>query len=290
MPSKEKPFLNKVIWITGASSGIGEQLSYKLADLGATLILSARNTNHLKKVKDKLPENTSGHVILPLDLEQLERLAGSVKTALSFYGTIDYFISNAGVAIRDYALSTDIHIDQKLMNINYFGPIVISKKLLPHFLNRNSGHIIVISSLSGKYGVPRVAAYAASKHALHGFFETLRSETYDKGIFITMMIPGIIKTEITAHALKGNGERFGIVEKTFLTGYPVEKAADKIIKAIINKKEEAFVGGSERITLWLNRVSPWLLRRLIRNHPIKKVRKLKEYFRFRKNDKNSMHQ
>jgi short-subunit dehydrogenase len=284
MPSKEKPFLNKVIWITGASSGIGEQLSYRLADLGATLILSARNTHQLKKVKDKLPENTSAHEILPLDLEQIERLPGSVKTALSFYGTVDYFISNAGVAIRDYALSTDIHIDQKLMNINYFGPIVITKKLLPHFLKRNSGHIIVISSLSGKYGVPRIAAYAASKHALHGFFETLRSETYDKGIFITMIIPGIIKTEITAHALKGNGERFGIVEKTFLTGYPVEKAADKIIKAIINKKEEAFVGGSERITLWLNRVSPYLLRRLIRNHPIKKVRKMKQYFRFKKNE------
>jgi short-subunit dehydrogenase len=285
MPPKDKPFLNKVIWITGASSGIGEQLSYTLADLGATLILSARNTHHLKRVKDKLPENTSAHEILPLDLEQIETLPGSVKTALSYYGTIDYFISNAGVAIRDYAIATELHIDQKLMNINYFGPMVITKKLLPHFINKNNGHIVVISSLSGKYGIPRVAAYAASKHALHGFFETLRSETHEKGIFITMIIPGIIKTNITAHALKGNGEPFGIVEKTFLTGYPVEKAADKIIKAIINKKEELFVGGSERITLWLNKVSPWLLRRFIRNHPIKKMRKFKRYFRFSKNEK-----
>ncbi len=162
------------------------------------------------------------------------------------------------------------------MNINYFAPTVLTKHLLPHFLERGAGHIVVTSSLSGKYGVPRIAAYAASKHALHGFFETLRSEVYDKGIDITIIIPGIIRTEITAHAVTGTGERFGRVEKTFRTAYPVDKAARDIVRAILARKEEAFVGGTERITLWLQRLSPWLLRRFIRNHPIKRLRRLKE--------------
>ena len=196
--------------------------------------------------------------------------------ALACFGRIDIFISNAGLAVKDYALDTELAIDQKLMNINYFAPTVLTKHLLPHFLERGAGHIVVTSSLSGKYGVPRIAAYAASKHALHGFFETLRSEVYDKGIDITIIIPGIIRTEITAHAVTGTGERFGRVEKTFRTAYPVDKAARDIVRAILARKEEAFVGGTERITLWLQRLSPWLLRRFIRNHPIKRLRRLKE--------------
>jgi len=166
----------------------------------------------------------------------------------------------------------------KIMKINYFGPIVITKALLPHFKERDQGHIVVTSSLSGKYGVPKIAAYAASKHALHGFFESLRSEIAHSNIHINIIIPGIIKTEITAHALIGSGKYFGKVEKTFQTAYPVDRAAQKIIKAIRNNKEECFVGGTEGFTLYLNRLSPWLLRRFIRNHPIKKMRHLKKWF------------
>lgn len=129
----------------------------------------------------------------------------------------------------------------------------------------------------------RLAAYAASKHALHGFFESLRSETVEQGILITMIISGMIKTAITAHAVTGTGGIVGRIDKTFETAYPVEKAAQKIIRGILKEKEEeAIVGGMEVITLWLNRVSPWLLRRVIRNHPIKWMRQLKERFLFGK--------
>ena len=274
---KNIAFLNKVVWITGASSGIGEALSYRFAALGASLILSSRREEVLNKVNDQLPKNPGSAKILPLDLEDLDQLPQKTEEALSFFSHIDYFISNAGLAVKDYALNTDISIDKKLMLINYFGPVVITKKLLPSFMANKRGHIVVVSSLSGKYGVPRIAAYAASKHALIGFFETLRSEIYNTEIKITIVIPGIINTEITAHAVTGSGEIFNKVETTFKTAYPVDKAARKIVEAILKEKEEAFIGGMEGFTLWLNRFSPWLLRRFIRNHPIKRLRSLKKF-------------
>jgi dehydrogenase/reductase SDR family member 7B len=280
MKKSHRPFLNKVVWITGASSGIGEALAYRFSDLGAFLILSARNEDNLKMVNDNLSMNPGAAKILPMDLEDLMHLPIKVQQALSMYGRIDYLINNAGLAVRDYALATDIKIDQKLMNVNYFGPVMLTKCLLPYLVDQGSGHIVVMSSLSGKYGVPKTAAYAAPKHALHGFFETLRSEIAHTGVYITIIVPGIIETAITTHAVTGEGNLFGKLEKTFQSAYPVDKAAGKIIKAILKKKEEVFVGGSEGITLFINRFSPWLLRRIIRNHPLKWLRKLKRKFHF----------
>lgn len=279
--NKEKIFKNKVIWLTGASSGIGEALAYELSRFGALLILSSRNKSNLMKVKAQLPLNADKAKVLVLDLEKLDELKAKTLEAMSLFGTIDYFISNAGLAIRDYAINTTLEIDQKIMNINYFGPIVITKSLLPHFIEKNKGHIVVTSSLSGKYGVPKIASYAASKHALHGFYETLRSEIIDHSIQLTIIIPGIIKTSITKHALTGSGKSFGKMEKTFQTAYPVKKAAERIVVAIAKNKEECFIGGSEGITLYLNRLSPWFLRRFIRNHPIKKLRKVKNKLGFK---------
>lgn len=269
------PFKNKVIWITGASSGIGEALSYEFSRKGGLLILSSRNESKLNEVKDKLPHGRDEARVLALDLEKLDELKVKVEIALSYFGRIDYFVSNAGLAIKDFSLNTPLEIDQKLMNINYFSSISITKSLLPGFIDRNRGHIVVTSSLSGKYGVPKIAAYAASKHALHGFYETLRSEITEYNIDLTFVIPGIIKTEITAHAITGTGDKFGKIDKTFQNAYPADRAAKKIVSAVLGKKESVFVGGAEGITLLLNRLSPWLLRRFIRNHPIKKMRKLK---------------
>ena len=273
-------FYKKIIWVTGASSGIGEQLCHQLAAQGADLILSARNEVRLEKVKEELEPYGVGVRVLPLDLEELHLLPGIANRALSFFGHIDILINNAGVGLRDFALATHLDTDQKIMTTNYFGPMVLTKQVLPHMLERGSGQIVVMGSLSGKFGVPRTSSYAASKHALQGFFETLRSEIAGSGVDITIIIPGIIQTQITAHALKGDGDVFGRVEKTFQRAYPVDKAAQKIIRATERRREEVFVGGMEGITLWLNRLSPWLLRRFIRNHPIKRWRNLKKKLMF----------
>lgn len=269
------PFAGKVIWITGASSGIGEALSYRLSALGANLILSARRKDRLDEVNNQLPRNPGSAKVLPFDLEKLDELPERVNDALSYHHRIDCLVNNAGLAVKDFALNTELSIDRKIMDVNYFAPIVLSKCLLPHFLERKEGQIVVTSSLSGKFGVPRISSYTASKHALHGFFETLRSEIAGNNIYITMIVLGIIRTEITAHALTGNGTSYGKIESSFKTGYPVEKTAIKMAHAILKKKEEDYIGGAEGITLLLNKFSPWLLRRVVRNHPLKRVRQLK---------------
>lgn len=274
--------IGKVVWVTGASSGIGEQLCYQFAQQGASLIISSRNVTKLELVKSNLEHYQVPVEVLPLDLEQLADLPGKGNEALGYFGKVDYLVNNAGIALKDWALSTSLETDQKVMNINYFGPILLTKLILPQMLARGDGQIAVTSSLSGKYGVPKISSYAASKHALQGFFETLRSEIADTGVGITIIIPGIIQTEITAHALKGDGSLFGKVDKTFQKAYPADKAAKEMLRAILKRKEEVFVGGTEGVTLILNRISPWLLRRFIRNHPIKKMRKLKRFFSFKK--------
>lgn len=273
---------DKVVWITGASSGIGEQLCYQFARHGASLIISAPTLPLLEQVKANLTAYQVVVHTLSFDLEQLEVIPKIVTEALGYFGRVDILVNNAGIALKDWVLSTKLAVDQKVMNVNYFGPIILTKHLLPHMLERGTGQIVVTSSLSGKYGVPKISSYAASKHALHGFFETLRSEIFNSGVDITIIVPGIIQTKITAHALKGDGSLFGKVDKTFQKAYPAEKAAKRMLQAILNRKEEAFVGGTEGISLILNRISPWLLRRFIRNHPIKKMRKLKEFLSFKK--------
>jgi short-subunit dehydrogenase len=275
-------FQNKVVWITGASSGIGEQLALQLHQLNAKLILSARSEEGLYRVKDQMNGNKDDVHILPLDLSAPESLNEKIQQTLSVYGYIDILINNAGLAMRDFALNTDLEIDRKIMNVNYFGTIALTKALLPGMISRKSGHIVVISSMQGKYGVPRSAAYAASKHALHGFFSSLRTEIDTHIVPITIIIPGIIQTEITKHAMKGDGSLYGKQEQTQAEGYPASKTAACIITAIANRKEEVFIGRSEGATLFINRFAPRLMNRMIAHHPIRTIRKIKEKFHLSK--------
>lgn len=273
-------FKDKVVWITGASSGIGKELSYRFSQMGAKLILTSRNESKLNSVNDSLPVSPGSAVVLPIDLEKLEPLDELTDLAWNAFGQIDYFVSNAGVGVRALVTDTDFEIDQKVMNVNYFAPVKITKRLLPYFLSRGEGHIVVISSLSAKYGVPKLAPYSASKHALEGFFESLRTETFDKNIHINMIVPGIIKTEIMINAETGKGGKHGKMGQTYDNAYSARRAAIDIVNAVRKNKESAFVGGTEGITLFINRLSPWAMRRFIRNHPIKRMRKFREKFAF----------
>lgn len=278
---KAKNYLHqKVIWITGASSGIGEQLALLLNQLDAKLIISARSETRLKKVKEAMTGDKTNVHVFPLDLECIDALPEKIIEAVSIYGHIDMLINNAGIAMRDYALNTSLEVDRKIMNVNYFATIALTKALLPGMLKRKSGHIVVISSMQGKYGVPRSAAYAASKHALHGFFSSLRTEIDTHIVPVTIILPGIICTEITKHAMRGDGSCYNKQERTQAEGLPASVAAAGIIKAIANKKEEAFVGGSEGFTLFINRVSPRLMNRIVAHHPLQALRRIKESLHF----------
>jgi short-subunit dehydrogenase len=178
-------------------------------------------------------------------------------------------LHNAAVAHRALAVETPLAIDQRIMATNYFGPVALTKALLPGMIARGNGQFIVVSSLSGKYGAPRGSAYAASKHALHGFFESLRAEVHASGIRITMVVPGFIRTAITAHALTASGAQYGKILSLHERAMPAQQCAARILAGAAAQREEILVGHSEILTVYLKRFFPGLLSRLVRSHPIR---------------------
>lgn len=246
---------NKVIWITGASSGIGEALVYAYSNAGAKLIISARNRDELYRVKSACKSPVNIHV-LPLDLEKTELLADKAQEAIRIYGYIDMLINSGGISQRSLALETGLQTEQRLMNVNFWGTVVLSKALLPGMMAKGGGKIVCISSLVGKFGTRLRSAYSASKHALHGYFDSLRAEVFDKNIQITIVCPGFIKTNVSVNALTGNGSPQGTMDAGQASGMPADECAKLIIQAIQQNKEEVYIGGKEVKGVWFKRFFP----------------------------------
>ena len=261
-------YRNKVVWITGASSGIGRSLALQMHRNGATLIVSARNRHQLRTLAAECAGQPPVHV-LPLDLTDRDSLAAKVQLAVGKAGPIDCIIHNAGVAARDLAVDMPMAVDRQVMQTNYFGPVALTKALLPSMLDRRSGTIVVISSVTGKYGVPRMGSYAASKHALHGFFDSLRSELRDHDIQVTIAVPGFINTSITVNALTGAGGRLGKRMIAHLQGMEPDECARRILKGVAAGREEFLVGGVEIFSVPLLRVSRRLVAAIVRSHPVR---------------------
>src|SRR4051812_22915408 len=192
---------DKVVWVTGASSGIGEALAYALSARGARLILSARREDVLRNVQANCA-NPKKHFVQPLDMADPAEFAPTVKTVLDRFAAIDVLVHCAGISQRGTALDTELIVDRHLMEVNYFGPIALTKCVLPRMLERGTGHVVAVSSLLGKFAVPKRAAYSASKHALHGFFDALRGEVETQGIFVTLVCPGFVRTNASLNALE----------------------------------------------------------------------------------------
>src|SRR5688572_929881 len=177
---------NKVIWLTGASSGIGEALAYELANKGAKLILSARRKEELERVKSNCNEAARKDIrILPLDLAQAESLEGATQAAIQLFGHVDILINNGGISQRSLVQESTMDVYRRLMEVNFFGALALTKYILPHFVSRKQGHIATLSSVAGKYGTPYRSGYAASKHALHGFFDAVRAEHFKDNVTFT---------------------------------------------------------------------------------------------------------
>ena len=257
-------FKDKVIWITGASAGIGEALAYEFSKKEARLILSSRKVNKLEKVLQAC-EHPERHEILPLDLKMTEELPQKAKEAMGYWGRVDMLINNGGVSQRSLVIDTTLEVDKELMDINYFGPVALTKAVLPSMLTRQQGHIVVISSLTGKFGVPTRSGYSASKHALHGFFETLRAEIWREKIFITMVCPGYVKTDVSVNALTGNGAPHGEMDKGQENGISPETCARRIIRAMEDGKDEVIIGGAETLGVYIKRFFPKYFSRMIRD-------------------------
>ncbi len=262
--------VNKVVWLTGASSGIGEALAYQLASSGAKLILSSRRKDELERVKGNCPPATQANVrVLPLDLSQPSTLMLCTEAAIQIFGHIDILINNGGISQRSLVHETSVEVDRKIMEVNYFGAVTLTKYLLPHFVKQKSGHYVVVSSLTGKFGTPFRSGYAASKHALHGFFDAVRAEHFKDNIKVTMICPGFIKTNITYSAVTGDGTPLNKMDEAQYKGKPPEWCARKIVNAIQKEKEEVYIGGREVWGVYIKRFFPKLFSKVIRNTAVR---------------------
>jgi dehydrogenase/reductase SDR family protein 7B len=235
---------DKVVWITGASSGIGEALVYRYNKAGAKLIISSRNRDELFRVKANCKNAINVHV-LSLDLEQTASLAQKAVEALRIFGKIDVLINSGGISQRSLALATTAETEEKIMRINFWGTVALSKAVIPTMIQNGGGQVVCISSLVGKFGTKFRSAYSASKHALHGYFDSLRSEIFDQNISITMICPGFIKTNVSMNALTADGKAQNSMDDTISEGMPAAECADRIYKAVSDRKEEVYIGGKE---------------------------------------------
>ena len=248
-------FKDKVVWITGASSGIGAELALQLSAQNAMLILTARNTHTLKEVQQKCLMQTSFCKIVMADLCNEIETAELVRTALEQFGKIDFVFLNAGVTQRSLAFETEISVYKSLMAINFFASVIITQKLFPFFKQQGSGHFIAISSVAGLIGFPYRSGYAASKHALMGYFETLQTENAVEGVNYTIVSPGRINTPISVSALTKDGSPHLKNDIGQLKGIPVDKCVSKILKAVENKKKHIIIARGE---FWL-----WIIKKLM---------------------------
>ncbi|WP_339751826.1 SDR family oxidoreductase [Algoriphagus aquimarinus] len=258
----------KVIWITGASSGIGEASVYKFVKEGYQVILSARNEQALEKVKSSSahPQNCQ---VIPLDLLDQGSFEGKTKEAIAAFGHIDMMLHNGGISQRSLIRETPLAVDRKLMEVNFFGTVGLTKALLPHFIARKSGQFGVISSLVGKFGSPYRSSYAAAKHALHGFFESLRLEHFDDNIAVTMICPGFIKTDVSKNALTADGTPLNEMDKAQENGMSAEQCAKEIFNALNHKKEEVYIGGKETMGIYLKRFVPTIFTKILRKSEVR---------------------
>ena len=261
-------FKDKVVWITGVSSGIGRAVSLALSKDGANLILSSRNIEKLNEVKLQC-EQPDKIIILKVDLDDYLNLNKLVQKAISHFGNIDILINNGGISQRSLAIDTDITIDTRIFKTNYFGTVALTKALLPYFVARKTGHIVVVTSVVGKIGTPLRSSYAASKHALHGFFDSLRSEVYDDNITVTLICPGYVNTNISINALTADGSPQNSLDKATANGLSPEYLAKRMLQAIAKKKQEVVIGGKlERLAVFMKRFFPRVLARMTRKIPV----------------------
>ncbi len=263
------PFTGKVVWITGASSGIGEHLAYRIARDKPCLVLSARRVEALEQVaaQTKLPERHL--LVVPLDLSQPETFTDALKHVINRFGRVDYLVNNGGIGHKSSVLETSDAVVRQIMEVNFFGTIGLTRVVLPQMLKQGGGQITVISSILSRFGAPHVATYAASKHALNGWCESLREELHGKNITIQVIAPGFIRTDVTMKSLDGEGKPCGQNSPAQEKGMEPGQCANRIRKIMKSRKPFAYVGRWELGAIPFKTLFPrlffWSMRQLSKN-------------------------
>ena len=256
-------FTGKTIWITGASSGIGAALAHALAARGARLILSARSADRLEEVRQGC-STPDEHLCLVMDLADRASIEAAWSRLQEVPREVDILINNAGMTQRALVKETRMEVYRFLLEVNFLAAVDLTKKVLPGMLERDAGQIVAVSSLMGKFASPQRSGYAAAKHALQGFMDALRAEVHAAGILVLVASPGFVNTDVSRNALRGDGTPHGKMDPAQAAAISAESCAGQIIAAMAKGRAEVFPGGKERVGLLLHRLSPALLRRVMR--------------------------
>lgn len=261
---------NKLVWITGASGGIGEAMAKEFAKNKAKLVLSARRKEELERVAETCQKLGAklAHVLV-LDMTDALAISNAANDVLTQFGSLDILVNNAGISQRSLIKDTDTSVIRKVMEVDFFGAINLSKALLPSMIDNGGGQVVVTSSLVGKFATPYRSGYSAAKHALHGFFEALRAEHFDDNIAVTILCPGFIHTNISVNSVTGDGSPLNEMDQAQANGMSPELFAQKALNAIKHKKPEAVIGGKERFSVLVNRLFPNLFRKIIRKAQVR---------------------
>jgi short-subunit dehydrogenase len=249
---------DKVVWITGASSGIGEAMAIEAARKGARLVLSARRASELERVRAACPD-PSRVAVLPLDLTDFDA-SESARAAQGFFGPIDVLVNNAGISQRGLVVDTSMDVYRRILELDFFACVALTKAVLPDMLARKSGHLVVVSSVVAYLGTPLRSGYCAAKHAVNGFFDALRAEVWREGVKVTVICPGFIRTQVTINAITGGGGQYGKMDPATERGMPPEECAQQAWRAVEQDRDEVLVGAKEAMLVRLQRWAPGLAR------------------------------
>ena len=258
-------YTNQVVWITGASSGIWEALAIEFAKEKSKIVLSARRAEVLKAVAGKCEELGVECLVLPMDVTNYDVIEENVDIVLNKFGKIDVLINNAGISQRGLTVETNFEVDRRIMEINYFGNIALTKAVLPKMIEQKNGQIVTMSSLVGIFGFPQRSSYSASKHALHGFYETLMVEHYNDNLKINIICPGRIKTDISINSLTKDGTQHGKMDPGQAKGISAEKCAQIIVKSMKRNKRVTVIGMEGKLMVFFKKFMPRLFYKIASN-------------------------
>lgn len=255
------------VWVTGASSGLGRAMALEAVRRGARVVISARRRDVLEQVRAESGRPDDVRIVV-LDQSNLDQSAAAAREALAVFGGLDVIVLNGGISQRSLAIETDLRVDERLITVNFLSNVAMVKAILPQLIAQPSARIGVVSSLVGRVGSPYRTGYAASKHALHGFFDSLRAEIPET-VSITMVCPGFVKTNVSVNALTGDGSALGTMDSAQARGLDVEPSAKRALDAIDARKLEVYIAGPEGKAIWLQRFAPRLLARMLRSAKVR---------------------
>lgn len=249
------PFAAQTIWITGASSGIGEALADAFLKQGARVILSGRRLEELKRVAAQAPNRC---LLLPFESTDYQALPDVVERAWAWTGQVDLLINNAGISQRSLALDTHLDVYRQLIEVDYMAPLALTQLVLPKMVARQAGHLAVVSSVAGKVGTPLRSGYCGAKHAVIGYFDAIRAEVEQAyGIAVSVILPGSVHTSVAINALAGDGNARGHSDPNIENGMDAAVAAEQIIAGLAARQRDIPIAeGIEAMALQMRVANP----------------------------------